>query len=255
MPQAQRAYQPQEDRPNRSASRGWGQMVNNSLNMLDEEYDEPTSSIARPVAPAPRPLRPNQSGPLRTAPVVAPTRAPGQSLMSRLSRSSETLGQAKPLAFIALGAVALLVAYLAVSTAAAFVGNKLDDMSYGETRTTHTEAYVGHGETDGNPTHFTAINLHGQIVVVEFPGGDASKAMVITGPYLFGAGEDKTPVNLKVADINGDAKPDLLITAKGAQTAYINDGGAFRAMKPEERTAIEKALAGLANTAPTTATK
>jgi len=33
-----------------------------------------------------------------------------------------------------------------------------------------------------------------------------------------------------------------VISAKGAQTVYLNDGTAFRAMKPEERASIEQVL-------------
>lgn len=243
----QRAYAP-EERSNRANRSGWSQSINSNLSMLDDfEEEQQTASVSRPVSPV-RPL--NQTGNLRAMPasVAIPRQQAGTGLAGRLSSASDALGQAKPLIFIAAGAAVLLVAYLLVSTAASFISTKLDDIAYTTTRTTNLDAYVGHNETPGNPTHFTAQNIRGQIAVIEYPGGDPSKAMVITGPYLFGQGEDKAPVQLSVSDINGDGKPDLLISAKGAETAYINDGNTFRAMKPEEKAAIEKAMSSAAST-------
>jgi FG-GAP repeat len=245
---AQRAYQPQEERTSQVRS-DWNQLMNSSLGRLDDEEEQRSGPTGRPL----RPVRPVNTSNLRAmpAPTTAaqprPHSATGQGIMTRLSGASNALGQAKPVIYIALGAVALVAAYLLVSTAAAFVGTKLDDMTYTTTRTTNLDAYVGHNETPGNPTHFTAQNIRGQIAIIEYPGGDPSKALTIIGPYLFGQGEDKVPVSLSIADINGDGKPDLLITAKGAQTAYINDGNSFRAIKPEERAAIEKARTSAAS--------
>lgn len=250
----QRAYQPDE-RASRTSRSGWSQSINSSLGMLDDfEEEQQTASVARPVRAVPSL---NQTGNLKTMPALAPVprQQQGTGLAGRLNTASDALGQAKPLMFIAAGAAVLLVAYLLVSTAASFISTKLDDMSYTTTRTTNLDAYVGHNETPGNPTHFTAQNIRGQIAVIEYPGGDPSKAMVITGPYLFGQGEEKVPVQLNVADINGDGKPDLLISAKGAETAYINDGNTFRAMKPEEKAAIEKAMGSAASPQPSNSGK
>ena len=151
--------------------------------------------------------------------------------------------QSSPLLLAATGSILVIVAYLAISTAVGFMGSRLDNLGYlcDQACTTHVEAFVGH-ESSGLPSHFLAINLHGQITVVEFPGSDPGRAMTIPGPYLFGKGEDKVPVQLEISDLNGDGKPDLVISAKGAQTVYLNDGTSFRAMKPEERASIERAL-------------
>src|SRR6185436_826227 len=91
---------------------------------------------------------------------------------------------------------------------------KLDDLAYGNPRTTHLDAVVGNGDSALSPTHFLALNLNRQVSVIELPGGDISKALVISGPYLFGDGEDLTPVKLQVEDVNADNKPDLLLTVK-----------------------------------------
>ena len=79
------------------------------------------------------------------------------------------------------------------------------------------------------------------------PGADSSRAAAIIGPYLFGSGEDLTPVQIATQDVNSDGKPDLIVTVKNEQLIYLNDGANFKLMTPEERAALQKALA---NTAP-----
>ena len=68
-------------------------------------------------------------------------------------------------------------------------------------------------------------------------GGDTQGASTITGPYLFGANEDLTPVKLAAADLNGDDHPDLLVEVKNEQLVYINDKdkNSFHLMTAEER--------------------
>jgi hypothetical protein len=55
-----------------------------------------------------------------------------------------------------------------------------DDLHYGRPRTSQIDAFVGH-ETTGVPSHFVALNLHGRIEIVEFPGSDAMHACVSLG--------------------------------------------------------------------------
>ena len=60
---------------------------------------------------------------------------------------------------------------------------------------------------------------------------DSAKASAIVGPYLFGSGEDLTPVQIAAQDVNSDGKPDLVVSVKSEQLIYINDGASFRLMK------------------------
>jgi hypothetical protein len=118
---------------------------------------------------------------------------------------------------------------------------KLDDMRYGRPRTMQLSGFVGHNEGSGIPTQFVAMNLNRRVVVFEIPGGDAAQTRTLTGPYLFGANEDLTPVRLRLQHINPDNNTDLVISVKNEEIMYINDGGSFRLIKPEERAAYEKA--------------
>ncbi len=140
------------------------------------------------------------------------------------------------------GGVALLAGlYVAMSMVLNWGHIMLDNMAYGNPRTTHLDAFVGNGDSAAQPTHFIALNLNRQVSILELPGGDVSKAVAITGPYLFGDGEDLTPIQLRVEDINGDSKLDLLVTVKDEQLAYINDKDTFRPITADEKAKIEQA--------------
>lgn len=111
----------------------------------------------------------------------------------------------------------------------------LNDIRYGRPRTMQLSARVGHNEDGGQPTHFVAMNLNRRVVVIELPGGDSAKARTLQGPYLFGANEDLTPVVLRVNDVNGDTKGDLVIAVKNEEIIYINTGDTFRLITDAER--------------------
>jgi hypothetical protein len=120
---------------------------------------------------------------------------------------------------------------------------KLDDLRYGRPRTMQTTAFVGHDETNGQPSHFVAMNLERRVVILHMPGGDASKTRTITGPYLFGAGEDLTPVLLRFEDVNADKRLDMLVNVKQEEMVYINDqaDNSFRLATAEELGQIQHA--------------
>ena len=146
--------------------------------------------------------------------------------------------QLRLVGLVAAGIAALLALYVVLSAVFGFLQVKMDDIQYGRPRTTHLDAYVGHaGEQDGQPSHFLALNLDRRIVLIELPGGDTKDASTITGPYLFGDGEDLTPVKLSAEDVNGDGAADLLVNVKNEQLVYINDKdkNTFHLMTPEER--------------------
>ena len=100
-----------------------------------------------------------------------------------------------------------------------------DDVRYGYPRTFQTDMAVGHGT---GQSHFLALNLHGHLEVIEFPGRDASKAVLYAGPVLYGPGQDLTPVTLAFRDLNGDGKLDMLLFYGDQTVAFINTGTGFR---------------------------
>ena len=111
----------------------------------------------------------------------------------------------------------------------------LDDLRYGRPRTMQVSAFVGHQEQPGNPSHFVALNLNRQVVVLELRGGDSTKTQVLQGPTLFGVNEELTPVTLRVVRVNQDDKPDLVLSIKREEIIYINTGDTFRLITDDER--------------------
>jgi hypothetical protein len=163
-----------------------------------------------------------QKQPTRKTTPVAPVRWP----QVQANRQYIQLGIALVLGFIVL--------HLFVNRGQTWI----DDLRYGRPRTMQLSAYVGHNEQAGQPSHFVAMNLNRRVIVVELPGGDSAKAQTLQGPYLFGANENLTPVTLRVNDLNGDQKGDLVIAVKNEEIIYINSGDSFRLITDDERRQI-----------------
>lgn len=116
---------------------------------------------------------------------------------------------------------------------------KIDDVRYGRPRTMHLAGIVGHDDASGSPTQFVAMNLNRRVVVFEIPGGDVSKTRTLTGPYLFGANEDLTPVRMRFGLVNDDPGTDLIVSVKDEEIIYINENGSYRLINDAERAAYE----------------
>ncbi len=206
---------------------------------LDELDDDLYSGTPRlQTMPAPRraapPAQPDRLQPTKPQP-TRPDR--------KVAAATGTqVVQARTIAMLAAGALTLLTLYVVISSAVEWTQVKLDDLQYGRPRTMQVDAYVGHSEAEGVPSHFIAMNLNRRVTILEMPGSDPSRVNTIVGPYLFGQGEDLTPVQLNVHDVNADAKPDLIVSVKSEQLIYLNDGASFKLITPEERAALQKAL-------------
>ena len=136
--------------------------------------------------------------------------------------------------------LAAIAIYVVVSMLLGKASVLIDDLRYGRPRTTQINAFVGHDETNGQPTHLIAINLNRQVMVIELPGGDVAKTRTLSGPYLFGADEDLTPLRLHLQDMDGDGNPDLLLDIRQEQLVYLNRDGAFRLPTPEEQAELKR---------------
>ncbi len=129
----------------------------------------------------------------------------------------------------------LLVIYAVMGSVVGWSREKLDDIRYGSTRTFHIDAVVGHNDGAGTPSHFIAMNMNRQVMIIQIPGGDTSQVRTITGPYLVGAGEDKTPVLLSFEDVNKDGTRDMIVNVKNEAIVFLNRDGQFVQMSNEER--------------------
>lgn len=140
-----------------------------------------------------------------------------------------------------LTALLTLAAVLALGAVGAVRLKELrDNLRYGSPRTTQLDAFLGHGETRGVPTHLIAMNLHRRVVLVEFPGGDASSPKVQVGPYLFGAQSDATPVRMELRDMDGDGAQDVVLDIDNEWLVYLNrDGGLRLPTDAEQRRLVQ----------------
>lgn len=134
----------------------------------------------------------------------------------------------------------MIAAYLLISTSLTWGQRLLDDIRYGMPRTTHISGFVGHEESVGNPTHFIGVNLERQVIVLEMPGGNADQVRTLSGPYLFGANEELTPVDLALNDVDQDGFTDLLVTVRNEQIVYLNKDGEFRLPTGEEQQLVRQ---------------
>lgn len=150
--------------------------------------------------------------------------------------------RAHPLLYLGIGMIAMLTLWTLLTSAVNWWNTTMDDIHYGRPRTFQIDAVVGHNDSAENPSHFIAINLNSRIEIIEFPGGDASKARIYIGPQLYGTGEDLVPVTLSFIDVNGDHLPDMLIHFGSSQIVFINDQGGFRPLRPGEQHAVEQFL-------------
>src|SRR5947209_16193774 len=105
-------------------------------------------------------------------------------------RPRQSKSWSSPLISAALCAVAVVVAFQVLSVALFWAQVKVDDLRYGFPRSYQTDGYVGFGESNGLPTHFIAMNLHRQVVILAIAGDDATHVQTIKGPYLYGAQEE-----------------------------------------------------------------
>ena len=147
-----------------------------------------------------------------------------------------------PLLLLGLGMIFMLALWTLLTLAMNWRNTTWNDIHYGRPRTFQTDAVVGQNDSPSNPSHFIALNLNGRIEVIEFPGGDASKARIYIGPQLYGNGDNLIPITLSFVDVNGNHHPDMILHFQDTRLVYINENGGFRPAKPDELPAVERYL-------------
>ncbi|GAB4117115.1 MAG: hypothetical protein Fur005_35070 [Roseiflexaceae bacterium] len=140
--------------------------------------------------------------------------------------------------YVITALLALLAIYAIMGHVVTWGRERIDDIRYGTPRTFHMDAAVGHGDSEASPSHFIAMNLDRQVLVIQIPGGDTSQTRTITGPYLVGAGEDKTPVLLSFEDVNRDGTRDMIVNVKNEAIVFLNRDGQFTQMTAEDRAQV-----------------
>ncbi len=139
--------------------------------------------------------------------------------------------------YIGLGMIAMLILWMVGAIALNWWQGYQEDLRYGHPRTYQCDAKVGHNDA-GTPSHFIALDLNRRVEVIEFPGGDATKAKVYLGPTLTGQNSDLDIVTVSFKDVDGDGKLDMIVSVDNAKYVYINDNGAFRPPHADEHVSM-----------------
>jgi hypothetical protein len=148
----------------------------------------------------------------------------------------------RPWFFVSVGLLAAVLLWIGVTQVITWGTGVLDLLHYGNPRTSQVDAVVGQGDSPGHPSHFLALNLRGQIVIIEFPAGDPSKARDFALSSILSPHADQVVITLRFLDVSHNGLPDMIINAGGAQTFLVNAGGTFRPPTPAEQQQILQAL-------------
>lgn len=144
--------------------------------------------------------------------------------------------------FVGLGLLATILLWIGITQLIVWGTNEYNTIVYGYPRTFQVDAVVGHGDSAQHPSHFMAVNLHGTVTILEFPGGDPSQARELVSSSVLGPGGDQAVVTLRFIDLNHNGKPDMLIDVGGVQNVLVNDGKTFRVPTPAEQQQILQQL-------------
>lgn len=128
--------------------------------------------------------------------------------------------------FVGIALCIMVAGWVAFGALASWWQGKLDDWTYGNPRTFQIDQYVGINDSPESPSHFMAMNLHGDVFIIDIEGGNPSKAQSI--PVIgLSQGQQSDPVTISFQDVNGDGKPDMLVHVAGFTIVFLNNGKTF----------------------------
>jgi hypothetical protein len=123
--------------------------------------------------------------------------------------------------YIGLTLLCMLVGFIVFSALATWWQHTDDYLHYGMPRTFQMDAVVGHQDSAAHPSHFLALNLDGNLSVIEIQGGDLGKTVVYAGPIIYGQEANLVAVTLSVAhDQNG--QPELVLHYQNNEVIFYN---------------------------------
>jgi hypothetical protein len=134
------------------------------------------------------------------------------------------------LLYVGVGMIAALAMWVTASSLLAWGTTKYNDIIYGNPRMYQTDEVVSHnGDSPAHPSHFIALNLHGQVIIIELPAGDPTKSIDYIGPDLIAAGDEQIPVTLTFSHLNNDKNLDMIVHIQDKEVHFCNNGTKFTA--------------------------
>ena len=131
------------------------------------------------------------------------------------------------LLYVGVGMIAALALWVTAATLLGWGTEKYNDIIYGNPRIYQTDEAVGHNhDSETHPSHFIALNLHGQVIIVELPAGGPTKSIDYIGPALIAVGDEKIPITLSFTN---DKKVDMIVHIQDKEVHFCNNGTRFTA--------------------------
>ncbi len=132
-----------------------------------------------------------------------------------------------------VGMFAMLVLFILGSSVLSWATLQYNNLEYGMPRTYQTDAVVGHGgDSTVHPSHFIAMNLNHQAIVIEMMASNPAKSVTYVVANIVGDNSSLAPVTLQFRDVNNDKKPDMIVyvhlNGQEQVSVFINDGTKFR---------------------------
>lgn len=121
--------------------------------------------------------------------------------------------------------VALALIVGCVSIGSAWNAHQIDGQ-FGMPRTWQTDAVLGlDHDSAQHPTHIQCENLHGQVLLLVIPAGNAKNARLYHVTTLYGANADQTPITATFADLFHNGRQDIIIhLGSQGEVTLINTG-------------------------------
>jgi hypothetical protein len=153
-----------------------------------------------------------------------------ESVSSTLPARNEEQNKIHWLLYVGVGMIAALALWVTASTLLAWGTEKYNDLIYGNPRLYQTDYVVGHNhDSQTRPSHFIALNLHGQVIIVELPADDPTKSIDYIGPALIAVGDEKIPITLSFSNVNNDNRVDMIVHIQDKVIHFCNNGTKFTA--------------------------
>jgi len=133
---------------------------------------------------------------------------------------------------IGLGMISAIILWLIGSAVLAWGTQRYYDVRYGNPRIYQVDMAVGHGgDSPAHPSHFIAMNLNNQAIVIELKAGDPAKIVSYKAPITVMDG-GQSPVTVSFKDLIGHHKLDMIIDIhlpnQDQLSYFINDNDQFR---------------------------